>query len=240
MKRVISIILALCMCFLMSATAFANNTQTEVLTLNGETYLVTITDDVVTVIDENNGYQATYNQKTGIVSVMEINDNSSIVRIDLHDIIYQSTESNHILRASGSDSNSSTDNAYSYERETIDDEDNRGQFWTIQIPNKIKMTWAHTNNISPLDDFADTVDEMRELEDTIDDEWGSAVLTLVITFAAGYTTAGWQVALAAALASVATSDSLENILSYAENINACCEDCESYFEEVLVYTEPSD
>ncbi len=98
MKRVISIILALCMCFLMSATAFANNTQTEVLTLNGETYLVTITDDVVTVIDENNGYQATYNQKTGIVSVMEINDNSSIVRIDLHDIIYQSTESNHILR----------------------------------------------------------------------------------------------------------------------------------------------
>ena len=99
MKRVISIILALCMCFLMSATAFANNTQTEVLTLNGETYLVTITDDVVTVIDENNGYQATYNQKTGIVSVMEINDNSSIVRIDLHDIIYQSTESNKILRA---------------------------------------------------------------------------------------------------------------------------------------------
>ena len=98
MKRVISIILAVCMCFLMSATAFANNTQTEVLTLNGETYLVTITDDVVTVIDENNGYQATYNQKTGIVSVMEINDNSSIVRIDLHDIIYQSTESNHILR----------------------------------------------------------------------------------------------------------------------------------------------
>ena len=47
MKRVISIILALCMCFLMSATAFANNTQTEVLTLNGETYLVTITDDVL-------------------------------------------------------------------------------------------------------------------------------------------------------------------------------------------------
>lgn len=237
MKRVISIILALCMCFSMSATAFAYNTQTEVMTLNGETYLVTITNDTVTVIDEKKGYQATYNQKTDVVSVCDLSDKESTVYLNLR-TIKDNIATKSYKAASGT--NSSRDNLYAYERSIIEYEENTyATFWELQIPDEIKMTWAHTNNNSAIDDFTDSVDELVEIEDELFSSVTTAVAAILLELIAAYAAPGIGAVIVSVFSSILGADDLATVLEFGEEIVTCQDNCEEAFDDVIVYTEPS-
>lgn len=242
MKRVLSILLVLVMCFTMTPIVSAATIETQTLVVGDTTYHITTTNHDVTVVDDKNGYEAVYAPSTGTLTLTDTTGKVSPVCINIGTLAEiqsnKGTPKMNIARA-GNGSNSSKDNEYAYERSIKEYNNSYYTYWEIQIPNEIKMTWANANNTSTLDDFQDNVDELVELENSVAGVWGSTILSVIVGVVTASPLPSLGAALIAALSALVSSDDLTSLLTYGTDMKKCRNNCDQLFGEVIVYSIPA-
>ena len=232
MKKVLSIILVLVMLFSMSVTAFAaETTTTETITYGDTTYTVTTSGDVRTVTDNNTGVSATYDLTNGVL-LLENSNTEETVTINVGNLMQESM----IATAAA---NSSDDNEYAYEYSLKTYNGKQYNFWQIQIPDAIKMTYANVNNLTYLTDFRVNVDDMREAQDSILGGWGRTILAIIMGIVASTPVGAVAAAILAIAGVLIGGDSIFDLIGYSETIATCKENCTTAFNAVIVYTIPS-
>ncbi len=231
-KRAICVLMSLVMVFTLSSTAFAAEaTSTQIVTYGGIEYTITTREGICTVVDQTTGTKATYNQSTGLL-VLESGDSSESITIDIQNLMLESM-------ISPMASNSSDNNEYAYDYSLKTYNGRQYNFWEIQIPEKIKMTYVNVNNQAYLYDFRDNVDEMREAQDSVLFGWGRTILAAIMGVVAVTPVGTIATAVLAVLSVLVGSDSIPDLIGYSETIAQCKENCEDAFNAVIVYSTPS-
>lgn len=243
MKRLLSILLVFVMSFTMTSTAFAATVpERETLVIGESTYDITTTQNTITVVDKNNGYEAVYVPSTGALTLRDLTGKEDQVCTNISVLknanIDSESERMYSVQASNG-SNSSRDNKYAYERSTKAYNNKYYTFWQIQIPNQIKMTWANANNTSTLEDFKANVDALRGLEDSVAGAWGTTILAAIIGVIGTLALPAIGAALVAVLSVLVGGDDLSTLLTYGTNMRNYRDNCESLFGQVIVYSIPS-
>ena len=232
MKKFISLLLSLVMVFSLGVTAFAAEaTTTETVTYGDTTYTITTSANERTVTDNNTGVTATYNLSNGML-ILENSNTEESFTIDIETIKQESL----IAPAA---SNSSDDNEYAYEYSLKTYGGKQYNFWEIQIPDEIKMTYANVNNLTYLNSFAANVDDMREAQDSVLGGWGRTILAVIMGIVAATPVGAIATAVLAVLGTLIGGDSIFDLIGYSETIATCKDNCEEAFNAVIVYTTPS-
>lgn len=167
-RKILSFMLVLALLISVSAPAFAAETTTETVVYDGVAYTITTGRDYRTVVDESSGVCITYNMLDKVLAVESDNPDECIT-VDIGAAIESSM-------VSSADSNSSDDNEYAYDTSIVTHNGKQYNFWEIQIPGQIKMTYANVNNVTYLNSFRSNVDTMRDAEDHISTGWGRTIL----------------------------------------------------------------
>lgn len=232
MKKLISLLLSLVMVLSMGVTAFAAEaTTTETVTYGDTTYTVTTSAGVRTVTDNNTGITATYNLSNGML-LLEDSNTEETVTINVGDLMQEGM-------VAPAASNSSDDNEYAYEYSLKTYNGKQYNFWEIQIPDEIKMTYVNVNNQTYLTDFRVNVDNMREAQDSILGGWGRTILAVIMGIVAATPVGAVATAILAIAGTLIGGDSIFDLIGYSETIATCKENCEDAFDAVIVYTTPS-
>lgn len=231
-KRAICGLMSLVMIFTLSCSAFAAEaTSTQIVTYGGIEYAITTRQDTCTVVDQTSDTKAIYNQSTGLL-VLESGDGSETITIDIQNLMLESM-------ISPMASNSSDNNEYAYDYSLKTYNGRQYNFWEIQIPEQIKMTYVDVNNQVYLYDFRDNVDEMREAQDSVLFGWGRTILAVIMGVVSASSVGTIATAVLAVLSVLVGNDSITDLVGYSETIAQCKENCEDAFDAVIVYSTPS-
>ena len=234
-KSVLSLILALVLTLSTSNIAFASSSSELVVRFveNGQTYdAKVITDNGTSTVYLNNDI-ITFNSKS---NVLTINNISYIISNGESNNSLSSLSSTNAIQAKASGISNSYD-GYSYDYYPKLYNSKYYTFWSISIPDNVKLTYQTNLNSTNLQNFKSSVDSIvSNHDDLVANGYGSAitiVLAAIGTAAAGVV-AGIVIAILSSLGFASPIDAVSSFTALRD----AQKDAKTYFNAVISVSIP--